>query len=565
MGPFSLTGQPNAMGGREVGGLANQLAAHMGFSPAEIDRVQRFWQAPHMAQHEGLKAVDLFEAIDQGTIKALWIMGTNPAVSLPCADGAAQALAKLDLCIISENVVSNDTVRAAHGVLLPACAWGEKDGTVTNSERRISRQRAFLPSPGEAKPDWWAVGEIAKRLGYKGFDYANAAAIFAEHAALSAFENDGTRDFDLSGVTHLSPQDYDAMLPLQWPYPEKEGCGTQRLFSDGIFFTPSHKAQFLEIAPPQLADLPSAGRPLLLNTGRVRDQWHTMTRSGLSPRLASHISEPFLAVHPADAEAAGLSDGALAEVSNAHGRAVLRVSVTEDQERGAVFAPIHWNAETASAGRVGSLVHSVVDPFSGQPDAKATPVSVRPYPMARGGFIVARERFHLDGLSHWAWLAVEGGFAAHVETNAPDAVLQALLRARGAAEEISLSDPERGVYRIARISGDRLLTAVFLAPLPEAPRWTLLQKAIAAPRLDDLTRKYLLSGRSLDGAVDEGPTVCACFGVPRGRIERTIDDGACTLPTLQARLKAGTNCGSCLPELKRMLAAYEEAHALALT
>ncbi len=565
MGPFSLTGQPNAMGGREVGGLANQLAAHMGFSPEDIDRVQRFWHAPHMAQREGLKAVDLFDAIHQGKIKALWVMGTNPAVSLPCADAAAQALAKLDLCIISENVISNDTVRAARGVLLPACAWGEKDGTVTNSERRISRQRAFLPLPGEVKPDWWAVSEVAKRLGFSGFDYANVAAIFAEHAALSSFENGGRRDFDLSGLTRLSPRDYAAMAPLQWPYPEKKGNGTQRLFADGHFFTPSGKAQFQEIAPPRLADMPSDARPFLLNTGRVRDQWHTMTRSGLSPRLASHISEPFIAVHPADAEAAGLSDGALAEVSNAYGRAVLRVSVTDAQERGAVFAPIHWNNETASAGRVGSLVHPVVDPFSGQPDAKATPVAMRPYPMARGGFIVARERFALDGDSHWAWLAIEGGFAAHIETNAPDAIFQALLRTRGAGEEISLCDRERGVFRIARIHGDRLLAAVFLAPLPEAPRWTLLQSAIAANRLDELTRKYLLSGRSLDGAVDEGPTVCACFGVPRGRIERAIEDGACTLPALQARLKAGTNCGSCLPELKRMLAAHEEAHALALT
>jgi assimilatory nitrate reductase catalytic subunit len=198
-GPFSLTGQPNAMGGREVGGLANQLAAHMGFSPAEIDRVGRFWRAPRMAQHEGLKAVEMFEAIARGGIKALWITATNPAVSLPRADGMRAALTSLDFLVISDNVRSTDTIGAGPHVLLPAAAWGEKDGTVTNSERRISRQRAFAPPAGEAKPDWWAVSEVAKRMGFgAAFDYAGPAAIFREHAALSAFENNGTRDFDLA-------------------------------------------------------------------------------------------------------------------------------------------------------------------------------------------------------------------------------------------------------------------------------------------------------------------------------------------------------------------------------
>ena len=166
MGPFSLTGQPNAMGGREVGGLANQLAAHMGFAPAEVDRVRRFWAAPRLATGEGLKAVDMFEAIERGTIKALWVMATNPAVSLPRAGAMRDALKNLELFVVSENVRSNDTVEAGAHVLLAAAAWGEKDGTVTNSERRISRQRAFLPMPGEARPDWWIVTEVARRLGF---------------------------------------------------------------------------------------------------------------------------------------------------------------------------------------------------------------------------------------------------------------------------------------------------------------------------------------------------------------------------------------------------------------
>src|SRR5947209_18807989 len=235
--PFSLTGQPNAMGGREVGGLANQLAAHMGFAPPEIDRVRRFWKAPRIATHEGLKAVQMFEAIGRGEIKALWVMGTNPAVSLPDADAVRAALKKLELCVISENVRRNDTVAAGAHVLLPAQAWGEKSGTVTNSERRISRQRSFLPAPGEARPDWWILSEVAKRLGFgAAFDFKSAADVFREHAALSAFENDGSRDFDIGALASLSDEGFDGLKPVLWPAREGQTPG-ERFFAQGSFFT----------------------------------------------------------------------------------------------------------------------------------------------------------------------------------------------------------------------------------------------------------------------------------------------------------------------------------------
>ncbi len=218
MGPFSLTGQPNAMGGREVGGLANQLAAHMGFSALEVDRVRRFWGAPRMAEREGLKAVEMFEAIAQGKIKALWVMATNPAVSLPDAAIVRQALGKLELFVVSENVLTNDTVASGSHVLLPAAAWGEKSGTVTNSERRISRQRNFIPVAGEARPDWWIVSQVAQRMGFGGaFSYTSAADVFREHAALSAYENEGTRDFDIGAFAGLSEGEFDALAPSQWP------------------------------------------------------------------------------------------------------------------------------------------------------------------------------------------------------------------------------------------------------------------------------------------------------------------------------------------------------------
>ena len=279
--PFSLTGQPNAMGGREVGGLANQLAAHMGFTPPDIDRVRRFWKAPRIATHEGLKAVQMFEAIARGEIKALWVMGTNPAVSLPDADAARAALKKLELFVVSENVRSNDTVNAGAHVLLPAQAWGEKSGTVTNSERRISRQRAFLEPAGEAKPDWWIVSEMAKRLGFgAAFDFKSAADVFREHAALSAFENTGGRDFDIGALKSLSDEAFDALAPVQWPTRIDSSQPQRRFFADGGFFTNDFKARFVAPEIPALRSVTTAARPLRLNTGRIRDQWHTMTRSG---------------------------------------------------------------------------------------------------------------------------------------------------------------------------------------------------------------------------------------------------------------------------------------------
>src|SRR5215207_5456474 len=253
MGPFSLTGQPNAMGGREVGGLANQLAAHMGYAPEDIDCVRRFWNAPRMARRPGRMAVQMFEAIERGEIKALWVMGTNPAVSLPRAGAMRAGLAKLELFVVSENVLANDTLDAHPHVLLPAAAWGEKSGAVTNSERRISRQRAFLAAPGAAKPDWWIVSEVARRLGFAdSFAYRSAADVFREHAALSCFENDGARAFDLGGLASLSDLQYEALEPVQWPMRASGARSDARLFGAGGYFTPDRKARFIAPEAPAL-------------------------------------------------------------------------------------------------------------------------------------------------------------------------------------------------------------------------------------------------------------------------------------------------------------------------
>ena len=260
---------------------------------------------------------------------------------------------------MSDNVAANDTLSAAH-VRLPALAWGEKDGTVTNSERRISRQRPFLSPPGEARADWWMLREVAVRLGWReAFPYRNAADIFREHAALSGFENRGTRAFDISAWAGLSEAAYDALRPTQWPLKRDHAgriIGSDRVFGDGTYAFPSGRARILPIPAGALAQPTSATYPFVLNTGRVRDQWHTMTRTGLSPRLAVHIGEPFVELHVEDAVRLGLSQGRLARVRTRYGEAVLRVMPSERVQRGSLFVPIHWSDQNSSAGRIGALV-----------------------------------------------------------------------------------------------------------------------------------------------------------------------------------------------------------------
>jgi len=544
MGPFSLTGQPNAMGGREVGGLANQLAAHMGFAPDDVDRVRRFWNAPRMAEREGLKAVQMFEAIERGEIKALWVMATNPALSLPRAGAMREALKKLELFVVSENMLTNDTVTATPHVLLPAAAWGEKDGTVTNSERRISRQRAFLPRPGDARPDWWIVSEVARHLGLGGaFAYRSAADIFREHAALSAFENNGARAFDLGGLAAISDEDYDALEPVQWPV-RKDAADSARLFADGNFSTPDRKARFIAPDPPALRETSSAEHPLRLNTGRLRDQWHSMTRSGQSPKLGAHKPEPLLEIHPLDAKAHGLSNNGFARVSSRHGACTLKVVTSASQQRGSVFAPIHWSDTTASSARVGDLVSPQTDPLSGQPEAKATPVAVTPITFAYRGFALAREPLTLPDGTWWARVALPEAAGTLFATNdapmawherAPDLFPQAVLT--------QYVDRRKGLYRAAAFVDGRLEGALFIGPADTPPQWGDLRQMVGGP-----------------GIAQSGAVICACFGVGLSAIQEALASRqAANVAEIGLALRAGTKCGTCLPELRSIV--DHECHA----
>jgi len=558
MGPFSLTGQPNAMGGREVGGLANMLAAHLDLDNAgQREAVRSFWDAPRIADKPGLKAVDLFRAVEQGAVKAVWIMATNPVVSMPDADQVRRALAACELVVVSDVVAGLDISQYAH-VALPALAWGEKDGTVTNSERCISRQRAFLPAPGEARADWQALCEVARRMGFAGFDYADAHAIFDEHARLSVWQNDADgyrRAFRLDPLVGMDRAAYDALQPVQWPL-RAAGEGTPRLFGDGVFSHPDGKARFIATAPRLPVHAPCAEFPLVLNTGRLRDQWHTMTRTGKSPRLAGHAPEPCIDLHPHDALLAGVREGELARVSSRWGAMVARVAHGGGIARGAVFVPIHWNGQTASDARVGALVNPEVDPLSGEPEFKHTPVRVEPFGVAWYGFLLSRRELGLERVAHWTRVRGSGFVRYELggrEPLTPEAA-RALLGGNEEADWIEFQDESEGTLRVALLVDGRLEACLFVARRPDLPARSWLGGLFAQAALGPRERATLLAGRAPQAGPDPGPIVCSCFGVGRTTICAAIERQELTsVAQVTACLRAGGNCGSCVPEINSLL------------
>ena len=541
-GPFSITGQPNAMGGREVGGLASTLAAHMDFAPENVERVGRYWAAGRMCTQPGLKAVDLFRAVRNGDVKALWVMATNPAVSLPNAARVREALANCEFLVVSDVIEETDTSRYAH-VRLPAAAWGEKDGTVTNSERLISRQRPFLPLPDEAKPDWWIVSQVAQRMGWRdAFSYDRPAQIWREHAGLSTYKNEGKRLFSLPGHTGVGNEPYDAMTPFRWG---------GRPFADGRFPTADGKAR---LVPVTQMSLPSSKEwPLTLNTGRYRDQWHTMTRTGLSPRLARHRQEPLVEVHPRDADVFGLTDGGLARVVTANGTSLFRVAVAESQRRGEIFTPIHWTDQQSTGGRTGVLAWSLTDRISGQPGFKATPAGIEPQPVEWRGFLITHAAPREDPACLWSTrVTVPAGVLYELAgMGDPEQLLDCLPR----GEVIEAADPARGTRRIAVFRDGRVAAVLFITATGELPSrdWLIAQ-------LGQEQGPAVLAGRAPGAPPDSGPIVCVCFDVGATTILRAIADQRLTsVAEVGKALRAGTNCGSCRPAIAGLLGQARES------
>ena len=568
MGPFSVTGQPNAMGGREVGGLANQLAAHMDFSdPANIALVARFWNAPHIAQAPGLKAVEMFHAIASKKIKAVWIMGTNPAVSMPDADRVRDALMACELVVVSDCVTHTDTTACAD-ILLPAAGWGEKDGTVTNSERRISRQRTLLPAAGEAKPDWWIITQMAQRMGFaEAFPYTQPAQIFREHARLSGFENNDSKNngsknnvrraFDISALAEISDAQYDELQPTQWPINSAAPNGTARLFTDGKFYTPNGKARMIAVAPQLPAVAVDAEFPLVLNNGRIRDQWHTMTRTGKVPRLNAHLFEPFVQVQTRDAQTYRLHDGALARLTSRHGSMLARIHASEHQRAGSVFVPIHWSESFAKSSRVDALVAPITDPISGQPEFKHSTVRVEPYQPAWQGFVLSRERLDFPDTSYCASSLGEGYWRQEIAGEVlPEnwrTWLQTVIPENG--ELLEYRDAAMGRYRAACLQKGRLEAVFFIAPDQRLPSREWLSTLFLKSALEPAELAGLLAARPPAGTPsDGGRIVCACFSVGEKTILNGIQaQGLDSVTAVGTVLKAGTNCGSCVPEIRRLV------------
>lgn len=378
-GPFSLTGQPNAMGGREVGGLANLLPAHRDLSKKEHrEEVEAFWKSPvKIADKPGLTATEMFEALASGKMKAIWIVCTNPLVSLPDARLAELALKNAKFVVVQDASWLSETTKLAD-VILPAATWAEKEGTMTNSERRISYLNKIVDSPGESLPDTEIILRFAKKMGFgESFDYPEMADVYKEHTQLTKGTN-----IDIAGLSYdILKKDGTA----QWPYPiqtdgDTEFRGIKRLFTDHKFYTPNQKAQILAVPDENNSEKLTDELPLVLTTGRIRDQWHTMTRTGKVNKLNQHIEVPFLEIHPSDAEKRNIKQDTLVEVTNGRGTARARAQITTAIKKGVVFLPMHWGKILNNdLVRANNLTNNLLDPKSKEPDFKFSAVEVKKY------------------------------------------------------------------------------------------------------------------------------------------------------------------------------------------
>ncbi|MFC4700111.1 molybdopterin-dependent oxidoreductase [Glaciecola siphonariae] len=614
-GPFSITGQPNAMGGREVGGLANMLAAHMDIeNETHRDIVERFWQAPRLVTQSGLKAVDMFEAMEQGKIKFIWIMGTNPVVSMPNRGAIERALRKCEHVVVSEVVDKNDTLPFAH-VALPATPWSEKNGTVTNSERCISRQRALLPPAGQAKHDWQAICEVAKHLGLaQAFNFKHPSEIFSEHAKLSGFENNGSRAFNIAGLSDLDERAYDALQPIQWPVFDKHSSGTQRLFTDAKFFTASGKAQFVAIQPRQPEQPCSKAYPYVLNSGRMRDQWHTMTRTGKAAKLLQHTQQAYVYMHPLDAKTLGVQHGdfiALRSKQSHQSPCILPVSIDNKQPIGAFFCPIHWSKSNSSHVKIAALFSSAKDPLSGQPELKHAAVSAKAVHMRASMRIYTSEKLDESRLhalaDYFVWMRLDTGFvyqlallpdelkekttSEHCFASAADwthFVHKHILACRDLAQDANnpitaelesfgaslllppASDSTLSYQHICLQSKRLILFSTCHFKENGAGRSDAGELPTSSANLDNwlahllsldaMTEQdtHLLLRNQIEARFAQGRQICSCFKVHEKPIISAIKQGDDSVYALGKRLNCGSNCGSCKSELKSLIDEHKQ-------
>jgi assimilatory nitrate reductase catalytic subunit len=578
-GPLSLTGQPNAMGGREVGGMANLLSAHRDMSnPVHRAEVAALWGVPEVPAEPGKTAVELFEAAAAGTIKVLWIACTNPAQSMPDQALIRKALETVELVIVQEAYATTATVDYAD-VLLPATTWAEKEGTVTNSERRITRVNAALPKPGECRHDWEIVCMLANRLAPllrkspERFVFDSPEAIWNEHR-----ESTRGRDLDITGLSYALLKEHG---PQQWPFPDGARQGVARLYTDGAFATPNGKARFIASEWRPVAEPVDARYPIQLNTGRLRDQWHGMSRSGTVANAFSHAGEPRVLMARADMERRLIEDGDLVHVTSRRGSQVLPAQASDEMRAGQAFIPMHWGQEylsgRASQGAsygVNGLTQPLFDPVSKQPELKHTAVKILkselPWRLVVFGWVnesssLALQRDLRPLMRRFAFASCTlfgstrtGVLLRAADDYAADPALVRQIHAMFGLEDVSVlryDDTRKGASRRVAVEGGRL-RAVALAGDTAAETWLkqiLEQEAEVAP-----FGRMLLSPSATapQGFRQRGKVVCSCFNVASDDIESALEElggVADRLAALQAKLKCGTNCGSCVPEIKQML------------
>ncbi len=577
-GPFSLTGQPNAMGGRETGSLSNLLPGHREVAnPEHRAEVAAYWGVEHLPEAPGLSAIELFEAVGSGRIKALWIACTNPAQSMPDQHKIHQALRDCPFVVVQEAFFTTETCRFAD-LLLPAASWGEKEGTVTNSERRVSRVRRAVPAPGEARADWSITCDFARRLEARlpgvtpgHFAFHTAEQLFEEYKVLTR-----RRDLDLSGLGYGL---LEARGPQQWPFPEGAEHGTPRLYGDGRFTSASGRARFIAEAYQPPKERRDEHYPLTLNTGRLRDQWHGMSRTGTAARLFAHVEESLLGLHPQDMAQRQLLDGALVEVRSRRGTLVVRVQTDASLQPGQAFLPMHWGDRFLKGLGINALTLPAFDALSKQPELKHAGIEVQAIdlPWTFQALIEGDVQQRLEALRPLCDGFAYASFGL-VGRETPALVLRAAHHHAPAVglldqlhECLGLSDgpvmryddprDERGcmpIHKRVRLEEGRL-TGYCLSGETRARNW-LRELWQNQTSLDDDTgralRRWLLAplesppGQTTTRA---GKTLCTCMNVSDAAIREGIERG-CDLAALKQNLGCGTQCGSCVPEIKRLLA-----------
>jgi len=565
-GPFSLTGQANAMGGREVGGMANMLAAHRDYTnPEHRAEVAKYWGVEQLSEKPGLTATELFAGLESGTVKAVWIACTNPVVSMPDAKRVENALKNAELVMVSDAYHPTDTTRFAH-VLFPASGWAEKEGTVTNSERCITHLEQALPAPGMTRPDWKITADFGVALGQKlgkswesAFGWEKAEDVFNEHRGLTV-----NRDLDISGLSYGILDEHG---PQQWPYPKGSEPGVaKRLYENGQFETSDRKARFIDMRYRPVAEPVDEAYPLSLTTGRIRDQWHTMSKTGSVPALMQHYAIPQLQIHPRDAEVCQLAEDDLVRVTSRRGEVIAPARISKDIRNGLLFLPMHWGEMTAKGGRANSLTQTAVDPVSKQPEFKHAAVRIEPFkPAWRGVMLIAGEKLKLGRtmIEGYTYGVSSCAGSDHPVTAVELACSKALrpeqykrldqmLEQGQSFETLTYSDRKHGINRKAWLQDGHLIAVRWVGGDISEAQW--LRKLMLEGRDVGELRPYLLApGGPVTKEDTKGRIICACQNVGELELKDAIKSGADSIDAIKACTMAGTGCGSCIPEIKRLL------------